>query len=80
MKLQPTIDLFVPELSTCTLTLTRQGLYGTLDVPWQSGFPEGRQPGGFVVGTIQPMSGSVTISHGIAEKNFTIQVISLLLT
>ena len=77
LRLITIINLPVTELSTCTLTLTRQGLYGTLDVPWQSGFPVGQQPGGFRVGTIQPVMSTVTISHGIAEKNFTIQVFGL---
>ena len=56
------------------MTLTREGMYGTLDVSWQSGFPEGQLPGGFQLGTIRPASSTVTIPHGVATKDFTVQV------
>ena len=69
--------LTLTELSTCTLTLTRQGLYGSLEVAWQSGYLEGEQPVGFELGIITPASGTVTIPHGTAEKNFTVQVCTL---
>lgn len=52
-------------------------MYGTLDVSWQSGFPEGRVLAGFVEGSVVPASGSITIPHGVEEKNFTIEVHSL---
>ena len=50
-------------------------MYGTLEVSWQGGFQQGRVLAGFVQGAITPASSSVTIPHGIDEKNFTIEVI-----
>lgn len=70
--------IFFTESSTCRLTIIREGMYGTLEVSWQSGFPEGRVPVDFVEGTVVPDSSNVIIPHGIDEKNFTISVILLL--
>ena len=56
------------------MTIIREGIYGTLNVPWQNGFPEGRVLAGFTEGSVVPASGSVTIPHGMDEKNFTVQV------
>lgn len=62
------------ETGTATLTLTRQGLYGTIHVPWNSGFPSGGKPEFFTEGQITPPTGSLTIQHGIQTKNFTVSV------
>jgi len=43
-------------------------------VSWQSGFPGGRVLNGFKEGAIIPASSSVVVPHGIAEKNFTVEV------
>ncbi|XP_053406312.1 adhesion G-protein coupled receptor V1-like [Mercenaria mercenaria] len=62
------------ESSTCRLTVIREGMYGTLEVSWQSGFPEGRVPVDFTEGTMVPDSSSIKIPHGIDEKNFTVSL------
>ena len=56
------------------MTITRRGLYGTIHIPWSSGFPPGANPEMYSEGQITPPSGSVTIQHGIQSKNFTISV------
>lgn len=57
------------------MTVVRQGMYGTLDVSWQNGFPQGNVLAGFTQGTVVPASGKITIPHGMDEKNFTVEVI-----
>ncbi|XP_061172919.1 adhesion G-protein coupled receptor V1-like [Saccostrea echinata] len=66
------------ESGTATLILTRRGLYGTIHVPWRSGFPSGGKPEFFTEGQITPPSGSLTMPHGIQTKNFTISVVAVL--
>ncbi|KAK3601208.1 hypothetical protein CHS0354_004408 [Potamilus streckersoni] len=63
---------------TSTLTVIRQGTYGTLEVPWQSGFPDGQRPAGFRDGTISSNSGVVIIPHSVEMKNFTVELIATL--
>lgn len=62
------------ETGTATVTITRRGLYGTIHIPWSSGFPPGGKPEMYSEGQITPPSGSLTIQHGIQSKNFTISV------
>ncbi|KAL3865787.1 hypothetical protein ACJMK2_043142 [Sinanodonta woodiana] len=63
---------------TSTLTVIRQGTYGTLEVPWQSGFPDGQRPAGFRDGSISSNSGVIIIPHSVEMKNFTVELIAIL--
>ncbi|KAL4228132.1 hypothetical protein ACF0H5_013567 [Mactra antiquata] len=74
VSFKDTIVAVDEETNTCRLTIVREGIYGTLEVPWQSGFPGGRVPASFTEGKIVPDSSSITIPHGVEEKNFTIEL------
>ena len=60
--------------NTALITLSRVGLYGSINIPWRSGFPDSQLPQGFVEGDMSPVSGSVSIAHGVETKNFTVLV------
>ncbi|XP_052793587.1 adhesion G-protein coupled receptor V1-like [Mya arenaria] len=69
-----TLASVLEDTGTCSLTVRREGTYGTVNVSWQSGFPGGRVLAGFTEGTVLPASSSVIITHGVAEKNFTVEL------
>ncbi|KAK7486836.1 hypothetical protein BaRGS_00021983 [Batillaria attramentaria] len=62
------------ESGTATLTVTRQGTYGSVSIDWTAGELVGNLPAGVVNGQITPPSGFVSLRHGLESKNFTVQV------
>lgn len=63
-----------PISQMATVTITRSGLYGTITVPWSSGYPsniiKNSSPG-----LISPTQGSVVINHGSRIGTFTFQAV-----
>nr|KAG5699575.1 hypothetical protein BaRGS_033771 [Batillaria attramentaria] len=59
---------------TATLTVTRQGTYGSVSIDWTAGELVGNLPTGVVNGQITPLSGFISLRHGLERKNFTVQV------
>ncbi|XP_076465116.1 adhesion G-protein coupled receptor V1-like isoform X2 [Babylonia areolata] len=59
---------------TATLTVVRNGVYGSVTVYWATGQPEVSLPTGVTNGYFSPASGTVRLPHGAESKNFTVQV------
>ncbi|XP_066912895.1 adhesion G-protein coupled receptor V1-like isoform X2 [Clytia hemisphaerica] len=61
---------------TSFVTVTRSGLFGTVRIPWQSGYPLGmaNRPSRSK-GDIDPSAGVLTIQHGVRSGVITIRVI-----
>uniref|UniRef100_A0A8C4S4U8 Adhesion G-protein coupled receptor V1 n=1 Tax=Erpetoichthys calabaricus TaxID=27687 RepID=A0A8C4S4U8_ERPCA len=62
--------------SICTVMITRKGVYGSVTVEWNSGYPVGQAPLGFPVGQILPSTGILTLGHG--ERNRTVPLTVIL--
>ncbi|XP_039615272.1 adhesion G-protein coupled receptor V1 [Polypterus senegalus] len=62
--------------SICTFMITRKGVYGSVTVEWNSGYPVGQAPLGFPVGQILPSTGILTLGHG--ERNRTVPLTVIL--
>ncbi|XP_077988560.1 adhesion G-protein coupled receptor V1-like [Glandiceps talaboti] len=56
------------------LTVQRTGSYGDVTVGWQSGFPAGEIPAGFLTGDISPSTGTAQLLHGQALKAVAVQL------
>ena len=65
---------FISVTNTATITLKRIGTYGTVNIPWQIGYPSGQEPATGTLGNISPQTGTVTIPHGGETKDFSITV------
>lgn len=64
-----------PITQMATVTINRVGLYGTITVPWQYGFPSTMKKPSTSPGLLSPAEGSVTISHGSRTGTFIFQPI-----
>uniref|UniRef100_A0A8C5REZ8 Adhesion G protein-coupled receptor V1 n=1 Tax=Laticauda laticaudata TaxID=8630 RepID=A0A8C5REZ8_LATLA len=60
---------------TTEALITRKGIYGSIVVTWNSGYPSGLIPLYLHQGSIIPASGTVTFSHGEQNKTILFQVI-----
>ena len=63
---------------TAFVTVTRSGLFGTIRIPWQSGYPLGmaNRPSRSK-GDIDPSAGVLTIQHGVRSGVITVRVIPI---
>ncbi|ETE65236.1 G-protein coupled receptor 98, partial [Ophiophagus hannah] len=60
---------------TTEALVTRKGIYGSIVVTWNSGYPSGLIPLYLHQGSIIPASGTVSFSHGEQNKTILLQVI-----
>lgn len=60
--------------SVASVTLTRRGMYGTVQVRVQKGLPPGQQLTGINIGEITPDTSVVTLPQGQASKTVSFQV------
>eukprot|EP00794_Sanderia_malayensis_P009868 gene9868-10878_t len=51
--------------------VSRRGLFGSFSVDWRSGYPVGS----FVIGSINPPSGSLSFAHGERQKTFSFNAV-----
>ncbi|KAJ6669788.1 hypothetical protein lerEdw1_000337 [Lerista edwardsae] len=54
--------------------ITRRGIYGSVTVTWNSGYPPGLIPGFLLPGNITPAAGTVTFSHGEPSRTIFFHV------
>ncbi|XP_074651666.1 adhesion G-protein coupled receptor V1-like [Tubulanus polymorphus] len=60
--------------NTASVSVIREGSYGSLEVSWAHGFPPNQLPSGFQMGLIITAPGIISFSDGESEKKISIKV------